>query len=257
MIRTLHDKTQIEKILRRHTPLHLYELGDLDDFFWDYTTWYTHDESSTSIALIYLGARPPVLLALTQELTGMRTLLLDLVPLLPATFYAHLSPDLETVFANAYTLEDHGLHFKMSLPNFARFENINTQNIIPLTHADLPQIQTLYRESYPDNWFDERMLATEMFMGLYVEEKLVSIAGVHVYSPQYRVAALGNITTHPAYRGQGLAARVTAALCQRLRLHVDHIGLNVLANNASAINCYTKLGFEKIGAYHEWLINRL
>jgi len=36
----LHDKSAIEQFLRRNTWLHLYELGDLDEFFWQYTTWY-------------------------------------------------------------------------------------------------------------------------------------------------------------------------------------------------------------------------
>ena len=34
----LHDQTTIEAVLRRNALLHLYELGDLDDLFWPYTT---------------------------------------------------------------------------------------------------------------------------------------------------------------------------------------------------------------------------
>ncbi|WP_433017857.1 hypothetical protein [Kribbella sp. CA-294648] len=30
----LHDRAEIEKILRRDAALHAYELGDLDDFYW-------------------------------------------------------------------------------------------------------------------------------------------------------------------------------------------------------------------------------
>ncbi len=33
---------------------------------------------------------------------------------------------------------------------------------------------------------------------------------------------------------------------------IDHIGLNVKADNASAIRCYEKLGFEVIGSYGEF-----
>lgn len=256
MIRTLHNPKQIEKLLRQHTDLHLYELGDLDDFFWDYTTWYT-DPQTNELALMYLGARPPVLLALTPNPLGMRTLLLNLLPLLPVSFYAHLSPTLENVFSSTHTLADHGLHYKMSLTDFSRLEHINTTAVNPLTHADLDDLKILYQESYPENWFDERMLDTGLFVGLRRTQKLISVAGIHVYSPTYRVAALGSITTHPAFRGQGLATQTIAGLCQRLRPQVNHIGLNVLVNNKSALHCYTKLGFRQIGTYHEWQIDKV
>ena len=36
----LHDKAVIEGFLRRNPLLHIYPLGDLDDFFWPHTTWY-------------------------------------------------------------------------------------------------------------------------------------------------------------------------------------------------------------------------
>ena len=40
----LHDKEEIETFLRRNTFLHLYEMGDLGNFFWQYTTWYAFTE---------------------------------------------------------------------------------------------------------------------------------------------------------------------------------------------------------------------
>src|SRR5438093_529591 len=93
------------------------------------------------------------------------------------------------------------------------------------------------RSSWPiavgRNWFDPRMLETGHYYGIRQDGTLLSIAGVHVYSPRYRVAALGNITTRPAARGHGLATLVTAKLCQELLRSVDEIGLNVRADNAS------------------------
>ena len=54
------------------------------------------------------------------------------------------------------------------------------------------------------------MLETGKYFGIRREGILVSVAGIHVYSPEYDVAALGNITTHPDFRGQGLGRKVTA-----------------------------------------------
>ena len=76
---------------------------------------------------------------------------------------------------------------------------------------------------------------------------LVSVAGVHVYSPQYKVAALGNITTRPDARGQGLGTAVTARLCQELlRAGMECVGLNVKADNQGAVACYEKIGFARV-----------
>ena len=109
--------------------------------------------------------------------------------------------------------------------------------------ANLPEIEQFYEVSYPQNSFNARMLQTDLYYGVRRNGKLAGIAGVHVYSPTYRVAALGNIATHPTYRGQGIATKVTAKLCQSLMKTVDHIGLIVQDSNIPAIACYAKLGF--------------
>jgi predicted GNAT family acetyltransferase len=98
------------------------------------------------------------------------------------------------------------------------------------------------------------MLETNQFFGIRKGMRLISIAGIHVYSEEYRVAALGNITTHPLHRGKGYGTLVTARLCKSLLKNVDHIGLNVKADNRIAIVCYRKLGFEIIAPYGEFIL---
>jgi predicted GNAT family acetyltransferase len=98
------------------------------------------------------------------------------------------------------------------------------------------------------------MLQTDHYFGIWQDGALVSVAGIHVYSTHYRVAALGNITTHPAHRGRGLAARATAALCQSMRHDMNHMGLNVNAENSAAIACYRSIGFERIAEYGEFML---
>ncbi|MEM7336664.1 MAG: GNAT family N-acetyltransferase, partial [Chloroflexota bacterium] len=85
---------------------------------------------------------------------------------------------------------------------------------------------------------------------------LVSVAGVHVYSEAYKVAALGGITTHPHYRGKRYAQRTIARLCRELSKTVDHIGLNVLGRNDTAVKVYQKLGFDKSNEYIEVMLTR-
>ncbi|MBN1484350.1 MAG: GNAT family N-acetyltransferase [Chloroflexia bacterium] len=252
----LHDKGEIEAFLRRNPRLHVYALGDLDDFFWPYTTWYARQgRDIRALVLVYNSPALPVLLALDDPpLAELEALLRALLPLLPRRFYAHLSPGLAQTLAIDYELEPHGRYHKMALSEPARLRAFDTSIVVPLGPADRDELLALYRESYPDNAFDPRMLESGQYFGLRRRGRLCSAAGIHVYSPTYRVAALGNITTHPRYRGQGLGTAVTAALCQSLLRTVKHIGLNVHAENAAAIACYEKLGFRFVAPYEEYML---
>src|SRR5664280_357173 len=81
----------------------------------------------------------------------------------------------------------------------------NDKNIRKLSIEDLAIIKELYSVSYPQNWFDSRMLETNKYYGYFINYKLVGVSGIHVFSEEYKVAALGNIATHPDYRGQQLS----------------------------------------------------
>jgi predicted GNAT family acetyltransferase len=114
---------------------------------------------------------------------------------------------------------------------------------VPLANEDLPELERFYAASYPNGGFTAAALQPGRYAGLRLDGVLVGVAGVHAWSAAYRVAALGNVATHPAFRGRGVAARVTASLCRWLLDTVDHIGLVVMADNHAAIRSYEKIGF--------------
>ena len=251
----LHDKREIETFLRQDTFLHLYGLGDLDDDQWPYTTWYAAKQAGriAAVILVYTRYQPPTLLALGGDDAGALPELLDsIIPLLPGRLYAHLSPGLTDLLEPHYHLTLHGEHLKLALLHPARLDAIDTSQAAPLSLADADHAVKLYQESCPGNWFHPSTLGAMPYFGIRGPEGLISIAGVHTYSENYGVSALGNITTHPAHRNRGLGKAVTAALCHRLSPRVQHIGLNVKADNAPAIACYRSLGFEPVATYYEY-----
>lgn len=250
----LHDKQEIETYFRRNMSIHLLEVGDLDDFFWPYTTWYARKDAGEiqALVLVYTGGALPTLLALTDELPAMRVLLQSLLYLLPRRFYAHLSSDLASVFSSEYQVESRGAHYKMSLVDPSQLEGVDTAEVIQLGMRDIDDLRALYAASYPGNWFEPRMLETGFYYGVRRDGEMVSVAGIHVYSPLYQIGVLGNVTTHPAFRGQRLATATCAKLCQELLKTARHVGLNVMADNVSAIRTYERLGFEVVGEYGEF-----
>lgn len=260
VIHSLHDKIEIARFLQEESERRLYELGDLDPFFWPYTTWYGLRDQHMALQqllLLYIGGGALPVLLCTGRSAGAE-LLKHCKHLLPSQFYTHILPAYTPLLQENYAIDSHGLHYKYALHSRQRLQAVlqeasSDQQIQRLRQEDLPAILTLYQESYPDNSFDPRMLETEQFYGIWQDQRLACIAGIHVYSPEYQAATVGNVTTHPVYRGRGLGKHVCAYLCQQLTQHVEHIGLNVKADNVAAIAIYEQLGFERVETYEELL----
>ncbi|MEE8400311.1 MAG: GNAT family N-acetyltransferase, partial [Desulfobacterales bacterium] len=176
--------------------------------------------------------------------------------LLPQRFYAHLSPGLESFFDRTHDLDSHGEHLKMALHHDHVVEACGCPDVSGLGQDDVDTVTEFYRKNYPGNWFDPRMLETNQYFGIRKGESLVSVAGIHVYSPEYKVAALGNIATAPSHRNNGYGRQATAKTCQSLLKDASHIGLNVRADNDPALSCYNRLGFERVASYGEYMVQR-
>jgi ribosomal protein S18 acetylase RimI-like enzyme len=249
LVRAVHDRDELAELLRRDPALHTYELGDLDDFFWPYTAWYRHGDQ---VALLYHGGGMPTLIALASAagIDDLAALVRGLAPLLPRRLYAHLSPAVVETLADHFQIRAGGRHRKLALTDPDRLAAVGPAGEV-LTRADLSEVADLYAAAYPGNWFDPRMIDTGHYVGIRRHGELLAVAGVHVWSATYRVAALGNVTTHPRARRAGLARAAVGAVCRRLVGTVDHITLNVAADNPAALALYEGLGFTPIAEYEE------
>jgi GNAT superfamily N-acetyltransferase len=255
----LHQKGEIENLLRGDdVPLHLYEIGDLEEPFWQHTIWYALPQTGPKpVLLLYSGLSLPTLLGLTKRYPDpLSDLLRATAPLLPWRFYSHLSPGQSSALEAPYRLELKGEFIKMSLRDPSQLEDVDTTEVISLGPQQAAELQHLYEISYPGHWFEPHMLQTGFYYGIRHDSQLVCAAGVHVHSPAQRVAGLGNVATHPQHRNRGLARAACARLCGELLPTVDHIGLNVKGDSTAAIACYRRLGFEQTARYEEYMIER-
>jgi ribosomal protein S18 acetylase RimI-like enzyme len=239
------DRDALRALLRHDVALHVYELGDLDDRYWPHTRWFASGDAS---ALLYTAVEPPVLVALGRNRAG---LLAALAQLLPPVIHAHLSPGLVDALAPRFSSVSSGSFVKMALTDQSSVRAIDVADTVVLGPGADRELVAFYREAYPTSSFDARMLDGDRFTAVRAGGELVAVAGVHVCSPTERVAAIGNVAVAPAFRGRGLATRVTAATCARLFREVDLIGLNVKADNAAARTCYERLGFSDVAPYEE------
>lgn len=257
-IRIIHDKHTLYRFLKQEAGLQAYLIGDLDDFFWPKTIWYALEEEGCikAVALLYCEVSPPTLLCFqNSEREYAIQLLREIKNFLPASFYAHLGEGFIDAFGSSNIIKHYGLNYKMVSQH--KINSPGMDNIKRVDKKDLNNINAFYREAYPDNWFDLRMLESNRYLGFYVDGVLAGIAGIHVFSATYRVAALGNVATHPEYRNRGIAKKLIAALCYDLQNDVDTIGLNVRSDNKPAIRLYERLGFQVVGTYEECLLRNI
>ena len=262
MLTAIQDPVWLADWLQQDAGRYLYELGDLDPFFWPYTRWWGWSEAGQvqALALCYTADPTPVLLlnSPTPAAVNLLQALLDLKtgPLsLPC--YAHLAPGLIQQLPPEHSFQGGEIYLRMvleptALPSLPQTQELELRE---LTAADADDTQLFLQAHYPGNWFNPRMLASKAYLGLFAETGLVAVAGVHVYSPHYRVAALGNIAVHTHWRGQGLGLLLTTALCRLLlQRGIDQIGLNVALANQAAQRIYQAAGFKEHARYQECLL---
>jgi ribosomal protein S18 acetylase RimI-like enzyme len=123
----------------------------------------------------------------------------------------------------------------------------------PLSLANLNAIQDLMagHDDRPDA-FDPSQLDHGCFFGVWREGSLVAMAGTHVLSTAMGVAAIGNVFTHPDWRGKGWGRSASAAVLSSLvERGIPTIVLNTQVENHAAIQLYRGLGFESYCHYME------
>lgn len=120
-----------------------------------------------------------------------------------------------------------------------------------LSTANLPELRRLYA-LWPQTVFTPSMLEHGVYYGCYDGVKLIAVAGTHAHSLRHCIGVIGNVFTHPAHRGKGLAQATTEAVVQALmRDGAREVALNVREDNAPAIATYTRLGFSLHIPFHE------
>ncbi|MCH9024489.1 MAG: GNAT family N-acetyltransferase [candidate division Zixibacteria bacterium] len=250
------NKKHLERHFQKDPVLFGYHQGDLDDFYFPDCQWaadYHQRARIEELILIYSGLKTATVLALGLT-DRFEQLLEETIELLPKEFYCHFFKSCRSVFGKLYDEKPLGKFLKMKLIDRQKCESLaldKNDNIVRLELSHYQQLQELYEQAYPDNYFNNSMLETGKYFGYIIEQKLVAVAGVHVYSKKYKIAVLGNIATYEKFRSKGLATKVTAALVRELAGEGLLVALNVKSDNEAAIKCYAKLGFEKTHEYEE------
>ncbi|MBH25438.1 MAG: hypothetical protein CMH57_13525 [Myxococcales bacterium] len=270
-IEELKDREELRIFLTRDRVGNAYLLGDLDPVYLPYCTWYGNrvDGQLQAVLLLYSGLRMPVILTASSSATpasrpqehkerSARYLLelLEHVRLqLPSPLWVHAWENHHPVLNDSFSKLSLKRMQRMGLERDAYIrpdDEEGQRSVRRLDHTDTAAIVELYRH-FPDNFFEPYQLETGLYFGIDAEggRGLAGIAGIHVHSKTYDIAAIGNLVVHPEHRRRGYATAVTTRLLDELFQTVSLVTLNVREGNVAAIGTYKKFGFVRHRVYFE------
>jgi RimJ/RimL family protein N-acetyltransferase len=256
----LTDRASLNRFLLKDPIGTAYQLGDLGEAYRDLCHWYgCHDELGLrSVLLVYTGLSLPVIITY-GEAEDMRAIVTGFRGEMPGRALVHSQPDHVDALEQSFVCKSMRPMVRMGM--LARdLTPVSSGGwagaVEPLGMRHTGEIIDLF-QYYPDHFFEPAQLATGHYYGIRMDDRLVSVAGIHVFSASSQIACLGNIVTHPDYRGKGFSTACTSHLCSKLAsADVRVFALNVARDNSSAFRVYEKLGFQEHMTYFEGLLEQ-
>ena len=238
------DEPDLIALLTKDPISSAYMLGDLDKPYAEHCQWYGLGNGQIeSLLLLYTGLRMPAVLT-KGVLEDIEALVEAARTDLPRRFYCHVRADHLAAFEPSFAITRPKEMIRMGLRKAGFTGAGQVDDVEALTHRDTAAIMQVYQH-YPDNFFEPAQLGTGLYFGIKEGDQLLSVAGIHVMSQAYDVAAIGNIVTLPDRRGEGFATRSVGRLLAALFEQVGHVALNVDLSNSAAVACYAKFGFQQ------------
>ncbi len=123
----------------------------------------------------------------------------------------------------------------------------NNREAQPMLGAHVDLLNRLYNAEGDPTHYRREHISDGCYWGVVDEERLVAVAGTHAIGRTHSIAILGNVFTHPRFRGRGHATTATSAVTAALLEQVDEVVLSVDPQNEPAIHAYRKLGYVQVG----------
>ena len=250
---TSPDPQTIRAILQRDPIWSVYAIADLQPAFAEHCRWsVVDDHHGQAVVLLFTALQPPILFV-TGDAAAVSAALA--ASTWPETIYVTLRPESLPLLSVSYTWAEQRAMVRMVLQQERRLPMPPMANLVRLQPDHAAAIRALYAQGGPftPDAFDAYQLADGVFYGVTDEQgALCAVGGTHIVAWEARMAAIGNMYTHPAQRGKGYARAVLDAIVTELQTrNVSTIVLNVDERNATARRLYEQFGFVPYCPYIE------
>lgn len=244
-------KDEIRRRLNADRVWSLYALADLDEELFPQCEWWGLEEEPDALVLVFHGLSIRPIFVLSRDGGTAARLLRGLR--IDSGYLNLREEQLEAVGTVFRYAEPHRMQrMVLDIERFA--PRAGSCGAAALGPQDALAIERLYAQGDGGGIaFHPSQLMTGLFRGVRDGDgELIAVAGVHVASSNEGVAGVGNIFTHPAHRGRGLAQLTASAVVAAvLAAGIRTIGLNVENTNDAARAAYTKIGFRAAFEYIE------
>jgi ribosomal protein S18 acetylase RimI-like enzyme len=242
VVRALRDPDEIRPLLRARIEYTAYALGQLEPDLFARTRWFVA-RGTTGVGLVLHSRGGLGDATFVMGDPDAVHAVLSIHPGPPQTF-ATCQPQHLAVLRRVYRLATQQPMVRMVVTRES-FRPVRDRETVALTGVDIRKLNALYgSENSPSHYVAEHVDAG-VYRGVVVEGRLVSTAGTHVVSRQEGVAVVGNVFTHPAYRGHGYATSATSAVTEELLGYCDYVVLTVDPRNIPAVAAYARLGYRE------------
>jgi RimJ/RimL family protein N-acetyltransferase len=253
-IRRLHDRRLIREALAADEPFNAYALAHLDGALFSQASFFLAQSGQASAILMHSRAG----LGAASHVYGDTRLAALLVSLHPVNRSSLLTcqPEHVDVMLEAFNLWRPQTMLRMAVQREAFVAPVAGGPVRRLIAADSPELNRLYALEGDGIYYNGQHIRDGVYFGALNRGRLVAAAGTHIYSRKAGVGVVGNVFTHPDFRGHGLATAVTASVTAKLLEDCDLVVLSVDPANRSARHVYETLGYRDTGRMVEAMATR-
>jgi ribosomal protein S18 acetylase RimI-like enzyme len=247
-VKKLEDKEEIYSILKQDRLYAAYAIGDLEPSLFEKCQWAAayQEGKPKALCLLFKGLTPNAVFCMGDG-AGLVVILGSV--LRPGRVFFAARPEHVPSLRALYDLDPAETLIRMAV-TAAEFRP-DEGSAVRLTPHDTHGLNTLYRMG-GGTGFASYQVSEGIFYGVRRDGKVIATAGTHVMSPKYGIGCVGNVFTHPDFRGHGYAAAcISAVVRDVLAAGCRDVVLNVRQDNGPAIHVYARLGFREHSRYEE------
>jgi RimJ/RimL family protein N-acetyltransferase len=244
VVRPLRDPAAIRTLLERQRLYAAYAIGQLaPQLFPHVHCWLAESEREEGLVLHSSGGLGDAMFTLGNSDAIEAILRLHRGPRHNfATCEPGHLPAIEPYFRIAH--QNTMMRMAVTATTFVSAESSDGHvRVVRLRAAHARAVNALYNTEGTPTFYSASHIESGHYHGVYVDSRLVAVAGTHVVSPEEGVAVVGNVFTHPRFRGRGYATLATGATTAALLEQCRDVVLTVDPNNTPAVRAYLRLGY--------------
>ncbi len=244
IVRPLHDPAAIRALLEPQRLYAAYAIGQLGPRLFPHVhCWLAESDREEGLVLHSSGGLGDAMFTLGNADAIDAILRLHRGP---RHNFATCEPGHLTAMEQYFRISHQNTMMRMAV-TAAAFEPVEPAEghvrVMRLRASHARAVNALYNTEGTPTFYSATHIESGHYHGVYADSRLVAVAGTHVVSPEEGVAVVGNVFTHPRYRGRGYATLATGATTAALLRQCRDVVLTVDPNNTPAVHAYRRLGY--------------